>query len=320
MSSNYKPDMSKAINGLVSILAIRYMEPSYIDTVKCIEASGLHVVYVDREPKGIGSLAEAINRGMRQMTSKYVMIVTNVTFDPLLPAILISHIGDADIIHPSFGSDHKHLRVQPNWLGDPGIAGIGFVPFVEFTAPLVNREKWLPVDESMPYWGFDLDHGWRVWENGGKVLCDYTVTIGHTYIRNIGKNDRHTLLRLQRRRRADGQTKLILKRKYGAAWAGVLWHKSEKDIGRFISDVVAQKFPAVMTVKANERIEEFREIPKEAWDSLKPLRVIDNIQVTHTSLNEDGSYSMGYLVTPRSSPVTYKAGEGPTPLIVGGAI
>jgi hypothetical protein len=297
-TGNYKPDISKAIAGLVSILAIRYTESSYAATVKSIQASGLPVVYVDRNPKGIGSLAEAINRGMKQMTTRFVFIVTNVTFDPLLPLTLVTHIHDADIIHPSFNSDHPHLQVIPQLMNTTGfIGGVGFVPFVEFTAPLVNREKWIPVDESMPYWGFDLDHGWRVWENGGKVLCDYTCTIGHTYIRNIkhGKalngDPIITQRRLQRRRQQDEPTKRVLKRKYGVKWNGVLFHKSASDIGRFINDVVRKKFPNVMQIgDARVWIEESAEIP---------VKVFDDIKITHLSLNSDGTAGFGYLIKPQ---------------------
>lgn len=292
-NGNYTPDISKSIDGLISILAIRYLEPSYKETIKCIEDTKLKVVYVDRDRPGYGSLAEAINRGMQQMTSKYVFIVTNVTFDPHLPLTLASHIGDADIIHPSFNSDHKHLQVQQRFL-DGCLGGIGFVPFVEFTAPLVNREKWLPVDESMPYWGFDLDHGWRVWDSGGKVLCDYSCTIGHTYIRNIKKGNSRTVhpsedytrRRLQRRRRFDIQTKNILKHKYGTRWAGVLFHKSESDIGRFIRDVVEKKFPGVMKKQAIVGDSEEPEI----------VRVIKDIRITHGSLNADGSCTLGGFI------------------------
>lgn len=280
MTGSYNPDMDKHTGDLISILAIRYLEPSYQETVKCIEATKLPVVYIDRDRPGYGSLAEVINRGMQQMTSKHVFIVTNVTFDAWLPLWLANHIGDADIIHPSFNSDHAHLKVNQRWLGDHGVAGIGCVPFVEFTAPLVNREKWLPVDESMPYWGFDLDHGWRVWDRGGKVLCDYTCTIGHTYIRNSTEKSEWTIRRKQRRRRFDVATRNILKHKYGTRWAGVLFHKRESDIGRFIRDVVEKKFPGIM---------------KRGENGI----VGGDIVLTHGSLNSDGSVGIGYIIKPK---------------------
>ena len=49
----------------ITIVSIVYHEPEWIETKKCIEACGVPVVYVERSPPGVGSLAEAINRGFK---------------------------------------------------------------------------------------------------------------------------------------------------------------------------------------------------------------------------------------------------------------
>lgn len=214
----------------MTILAIRYIEPSYAETERCIEATGLPVVYVDRRPAGIGSLAEAINRGVSQIDDELIWIVTNVTFAPDVPQRLVNNIGNAAAIHPTFTSDHPFLRVGE---------GIKPVPFVEFTAPLIRKSMWIPLDEHCPYWGMDLDHGYQCWEKGYGVLCDHTTSISHVYIRNSHKHP-VTRRRLLARRNTDAKTKEHLQRKYGEKWRDVLNHKS-KDIGEFVR-LIASKY------------------------------------------------------------------------------
>lgn len=189
----------------LSILAVEYLEPYYAETKKCIAATGLPVTYVKRNPEGIGSLAEAINRGMKQMTSDYVWIVTNVTFKPDTAHKLLKHIGDADVIHPSFNSDHLFMR-EGN--------GQRQVPFVEFTAAMVKRSSWMGLDETMPYWGHDIDYGLRC---TGKILVDYETRVDHVYIRN-SKPHPITQRRLRLRRLEDAKTKARLLMKHGKDW------------------------------------------------------------------------------------------------------
>jgi hypothetical protein len=43
------------------IIAIKYEEPEYQQTVDCIKSAGVSFFFVSRVPSGIGSLAEAIN-------------------------------------------------------------------------------------------------------------------------------------------------------------------------------------------------------------------------------------------------------------------
>lgn len=216
----------------LSIVAIKYLEPEYKETVKCINDTGLPVIWVDRNPAGIGSLAEAINRGVKQATTDYVWIVTNITFFSDVPKRLLQHIGEADVIHPVFKSDHKHLREGK---------GIGVIPFCEFTAAMVRRSTWMELDEQMPYMGHDLDYGYRVWKSGGKILCDYTTPIGHVYIRNAPFN-KYRAKRLQARRETNHSTKSALKRKYGEEWKEITWYKTERQIGEFYEQVKQKCF------------------------------------------------------------------------------
>jgi 3-deoxy-D-manno-octulosonate 8-phosphate phosphatase (KDO 8-P phosphatase) len=193
---------------MITILAIEYLEPSYEQTKKCIEATGLPVIYVRRNPIGVGSLSEAINRGMKEVKTKFAWIVTNITFEKSVPEKLLNHIQDAFVIHPSFKSDHGFMNHGK---------GQRQVPFVEFTAPLVRVSDWGELDESMPYWGMDIDYGLRMFVEGKKILVDFETKIDHVYIRN---SDRHpiTLKRLRLRRMKDAETNRILIKKWGENW------------------------------------------------------------------------------------------------------
>ena len=87
------------------IISIFYHETEWLKTKRCIEAAGLPVHYVERNPKGVGSLAEAINRGFRESGAtdyKYAWIVTNITFAPDVPARLEESMNSTGyaVIHP----------------------------------------------------------------------------------------------------------------------------------------------------------------------------------------------------------------------------
>lgn len=213
----------------LSIVAIRYLEPEYQETVKCIEATGLPVTYIDRNPAGIGSLAEAINRGVKEAKTRYVWVVTNITFEPKVFFELLYCIStyQADAVHPQFDSDHAHIRTG---------SGIQEVPFIEFTAAMIDREKWIGLDEACPYWGHDLIHGYEVHKRGGKILVDHTVRVEHTYNRNL-KPHPVTLKRKAARKAADPATRRYLEQKYGREWRGIIFPKNEKDIVNFYRNV-----------------------------------------------------------------------------------
>lgn len=212
------------------ILSIIYHEPEWQQTKQCIEATGLPVHYVERKPKGVGSLSEAINRGIKEIEGyEYVWIVTNITFPPATPEKLLS--AGYDAIHPAFNSDHAHQRPD-------GTEAVKDVPFIEFTSAMVKMDimKRFPLDEAMPYWGMDLDFSYRLHVSGYKVGVHMGATIGHTYIRNK-KLLPVTYQRLLKRRQTNHQTKRRLKEKYGQAWRSVVFPKTEQDIGRFYEQV-----------------------------------------------------------------------------------
>lgn len=202
------------------ILSIIYLEPDWQQTKSCIEATGLPVVYVDR--KGIGSLSKAINQGAQLCKDfDYTWILTNVTFDNSQALELIKEAKNYAAIHPQFESDHLHLREGE---------GIKEVPFIEFTAPIVKTQVLLdfPLDEQMPYWGMDLDWGYRLRTNGYKLAVHHGVKIGHTYIRNNQSGHYITERRKQLRRQTDLQTRNRLILKWGNDWRDKVnyWGKS----------------------------------------------------------------------------------------------
>lgn len=211
----------------MQIVAIKYCEPEYQETINCIKKTGIDVIWVDRNPEGVGSLAEAINRGVKQATADFVWIVTNVTFDDSVPFKLLKNIGKADAIHPTFDSDHKHIREGK---------GVQEAPFIEFTAAFINRAKWIGLDENCPYWGHDLIHGYEVHKNGGSILVDYTTKVEHVYIRNKSRNH-YTDRRKASRLNSNNHTRDYLKTKYGQNWREVIFPKTEKDIVKFYAQV-----------------------------------------------------------------------------------
>lgn len=199
----------------IIILAVVYQEPEWQLTKACIEKTGLPVHWVDRNPAGYGSLAESINRAFLESKAveyEYAWIVTNITFDPMVPKILANGMRTHGLacVHPAFDSDHWHER--PDHSNE-----VKEVPFVEFTAAMVRTDVFaeFPLDQQMMYWGHDPDHGTRLWLAGHKVGVDHSVTIGHTYIRNSRSVHPATRKRKQARAEQDEPTKAALQNKWG---------------------------------------------------------------------------------------------------------
>lgn len=225
----------------VAILSVRYEEPTWQETKLCIEATGLPVHYVDRKPKGFGSLAEAINRGFAEMDKsgiEYVWIVTNIVFEPSVIEKLLSSIkvnaecGPVAAICPAYASDHSHLCPdEPESVKD--------VPFIEFTCPLVSIEAMseLPLDNAMPYWGHDLDWSYRAQMAGYRLLINMRAQITHEYIRYNFKKHQVTMKRYRSRRMMDRATSNALAIKYGTQWRDVIYPKTDKQIGAFYEEV-----------------------------------------------------------------------------------
>ncbi len=207
------------------ILAIKYAEPEWQQTLACLLKQKEPVIFIDRN--GTGSLAEAINRGIKSISGDYdyVWIVTNILFFPDTLHKLQENMkaNNCDAIHPAFASDHAHLRIN-------NIVRITKrVPFLEFTAPLIKLSllKNFLLDEDMPYWGHDLDWGYRVSLHNYTLAVDNTAPISHTYIRNNNFNHDITLIRKKLRKATDDNTRAALVKKYGANWSNLLKYPND---------------------------------------------------------------------------------------------
>lgn len=206
----------------IAIVAVVYQEPDYAVTRRAIEACNVPVCWIDR--RGVGSLAKAINDGVAQtapLQAEFLWIVTNVGFGfELLPWLHQRLKGRRDLaaLHPAFESDH--VFCQPDGSDD-----IVEVPFVEFTCPLVRAEvlRQYPLDNRMPYWGHDLDWGYRVRAAGWAVGVDHGApAIEHTYIRNTPQTNPITVERHARRKASNAGTTSLLRTLYGRQWREVL--------------------------------------------------------------------------------------------------
>ncbi len=196
---------------MVSILSIVYYEPDWQETKRCIEAAGLPTVYQERH--GVGSLAEAINAGIKKIQTDMVWIVTNIDFRPGTAMLLAHALHDSGYtaLNPVYLSDHYFLRPGS------GQHGIKEVPFIEFTAPIVYTDalRKFPLDEDMPYWGHDLDFSYRVKQAGGKVGVCKDISVFHTYIRFKDQQNVWTMNRQLLRTMSNAETSAALDKKYG---------------------------------------------------------------------------------------------------------
>lgn len=219
----------------VSVVAIIYNEPEWTHTKECIEDirdKVQEIVYVDRG--GVGSLAKAYNDGFRHLSepTDIVWFISNVTFNPDALDKLVKEMDKYDGIHPAFDSDHKHIR--PN-----GTDTVADAPFLEFTAPIVRYELFdkIQLDESMPYWGHDLDWSYRAKSIQARLGVHHGVVLGHTYIRN-SKPHAVTLQRKRLRRLADSGTRSRLVELYGDKWRGVLFPGQGNSVTKFYENVI----------------------------------------------------------------------------------
>ena len=200
----------------VCIISVIYKEPEWKETEKLIDAiPDVPAFFVDRD--GTGSLARAINAGFDKWGKdfKFVWFITNIVFKPDCLKNLLAEIQNGwAALTPAFKSDHKLCR--------PGDE-VREVPFVEFTAPIVRSDVFInfPLDEKMPYWGHDLDWGYRVRQSGYKLGCLSTETIDHIYIRNA-KDHPVTKARWNLRKRFNMSTGIALRNKYGKDYKKVL--------------------------------------------------------------------------------------------------
>jgi hypothetical protein len=194
------------------IISIIYEEPEWEETERLVSEIDAPLFFVDRQ--GVGSLARAINAGFKAFGKdfEYCWFVTNVTFRPTCFPRLLEEMktGKWAGLTPAFNSDHTFCQ--------PG-EGVRDVPFIEFTAPLVRSDVFsdYPLDEKMPYWGHDLDWGYRVKKAKHKLGCLSDEQIGHTYIRN-SENHQITKKRKALRNKTNSDTTKALIEKHGKNW------------------------------------------------------------------------------------------------------
>lgn len=207
----------------VAIVSVIYLEREWQETKACIEACGVPVYYVDR--KGTGSLAEAYNRGFKQIDIPvdYVWFISNPVFDNDALPLLIKAMTKTKYaaIHPSFNSDHKHIR-------NDNSGKVKEAKFVEFTAPIVRTDifKDHPLNEDMPYWGHDLDWSYKVKKRGHKLGIHHGIEMRHTYMRKM--NRYVTEKRKALRREAHLSTEAALIKLYGLNWKKKLGYANDR--------------------------------------------------------------------------------------------
>jgi hypothetical protein len=218
----------------VLAVALGYYEPGYLkQTTDSLNVCQIDYVVQMRDNQGVGSMAASFNRAMWRFTAPldidYVWMLTNVGFPNKMlmhmVGVLESHPKCA-AVHPMFESDHPHLNCKR--LGDKDCPEHGStVPFVEWTAPMIRMSAWSeigPLDENMPYWGFDLDWSRRALDAGWNLRVNTKSQLHHEYLRGRRKGE-HRITTERRRKRAelDKATDAALCEKWGDDWLCKLW-------------------------------------------------------------------------------------------------
>lgn len=218
------PEETKQIKKRVCLIALKYYEPSWANTKKCIDESGLDVIYVDRD--GIGSMSKAFNSAIPLLTEKYntnlpdyLFFVTNIEFDISLLTRLVSKMDETGFagIHPAHGSDHQSHH-------NDGSGLVKETKFIEWTAPIIKTDLFIkqPLDSDHRYAFFDLIWSYEIKKFGYKVGVDHGAKIGHTY---LVKQKSHPLseLRYQLRAYWEPYERIIMTEKYGPNWVTMLF-------------------------------------------------------------------------------------------------
>lgn len=213
---------------MITIVALKYEEPYYAETVKCLEATKLPVVWADR--RGWGNFSKAMNDAMWQVKTPYVWFTTDITFDPETPYKLLESLQQCGLaaIHPHHASDHLSHRLGGQTNVYPFGAETGAlvrpVPFIEWTAPLVEME-WMtrfPLEEDYWYWYMDLLWSKAVREAGGRLGVDLQHGVNHVYRRNKVEHQ-ITRKRYRHRQVRNRIEQKLLARRFGPDWRKTLW-------------------------------------------------------------------------------------------------
>jgi len=124
---------------------------------------------------------------------------------------------------------------SPSPIRENPCPSVASVPFTEFTAPIVRAEIFAkyPLDDTLPYWGHDLDWGYRLWKDGHKIgvlQADHEL-IRHTYIRNSSRRGGDiTSQRYGLRLATNASTKHRLRQKYGHNYQDLIFPQTEQEI------------------------------------------------------------------------------------------
>jgi hypothetical protein len=200
----------------ILIVVLEYLEPDWLQTLKCVQDTGLPYELVSRD--GVGNMSRAYNSIVNK-EADYYWFVSNVTFSPQMPFMLAMACEERGWagIHPAMrSSDHKFQWPNGNEPKE--------TPFIEWTAPMVNAEIFRDnlLDEMLPYYYMDLDWCHRVKPN--KVGVHHGQVVEHTYLRN---KQEHPIgqLRKQLRNYWTPISQRHMIHKYGKDWQQKLWPK-----------------------------------------------------------------------------------------------
>lgn len=212
----------------LAIIALEYLEPDYVQTLRCLAAcqeQGIDVFFAKRD--GVGNMSRAFNEAFtRHVAGRYdlVWFVTNVVFraEGVPWGLARCLIDDPEMaaVHPCCPtSDHDHLR--------PGNdRSVTYVPFVELMAPMFRTSAFEAVmfEEELWYWYMDLVISHRLRKAGWRLGCFHSWKVEHTYLRNAAPHP-ITLVRKELREimREPGQRWLT--RTYGPDWRRALGWK-----------------------------------------------------------------------------------------------
>jgi hypothetical protein len=220
----------------IVIIALKYEEPEYQETIKCIEATGLPVIWANRD--GVGNYSRAFNEAFKHgvvwmpnaldafmipIDFKYTWMISNITFAPDIPfklAEVLDKMTNVSAVHPAMpGSDHRHQ--WPNIDPCPTI-----VPFIEWTAPMVRTDAFRSVklNEELAYYYMDLDWCYRISRvhKLGNVAVAHHAVIGHTYLRSA-RQHLVSKIRSQLRDWWTPRSQREMARIYGPGWKKDNW-------------------------------------------------------------------------------------------------